>query len=118
MSMRAQFDQLNDAYAGAIEAGDAEALSRLFTEDAIHLSPGSPPITGRQAIREVHEQEFAESQGGYHIIITVNDFREQGDTAYATGTWEADGETGNWLDVMERQADDSLQYSRVCWNVR
>lgn len=117
MSMREQFDQLNNAYAGATEAGDAEALSRLFTDDAIHMSPGSPPAKGRQAIKEAHEREFAESEGGYNIIIKVHDFQESGNTAYAVGTWEADGEVGNWLDVIERQDDDSLLYSRVCWNV-
>ena len=118
MSMRAQFDQLNEAYARATEAGDAEALSHLFTEDAIHLSPGSPPISGRQAIMAVHAQDFADSHGGYHVDITVNEFQQQGTMAYASGTWEADGESGNWLDVVEQQEDDSLQYSRVCWNAR
>ena len=118
MSMREQFDQLNNAYAGATEAGDAEALSRLFTEDAIHLSPGSPPARGRQAIREIHQRELEETEGGYNLMIKVEDFQEHGDTAYAAGTWETEDETGNWLDVVERQSDDTLRYSRVCWNVR
>jgi uncharacterized protein (TIGR02246 family) len=52
MSMRDQFDKLNNSYAGATEAGDAEAISRLFTEDAILLAPGNSPASGRQAIQE------------------------------------------------------------------
>ncbi len=76
MSMREQFELLNNAYAGATEAGDAEALSRLFTEDAIHLSPGSPPARGRQAIKEAHQRELEESEGGYNLMIKVLDFQE------------------------------------------
>lgn len=116
MSMREQFDKLNHAYAGATEAGDAEALSRLFTADAILLAPGSPPATGRQAIRKSHERELEESGGGYNLIIKTLDFQEQGDTAYAAGTWQTEDQHGNWLDVVQRQSDDSLLYSKVCWN--
>jgi uncharacterized protein (TIGR02246 family) len=118
MSMREQFDKLNNAYAGATDAGDAEALSRLFTKDAILLSPGNPPISGRQAIQESHERELEEMEGGYNLLIKVLDFQEQGDTAYAVGTWETEDESGNWLDVVQRQSDDSLLYRRVCWTVK
>ena len=117
MSMRDQFDKLNNAYAGATDAGDAEALSRLFTEDAILLAPGNPPASGRHAIQEVHERELEETEGGYNLIIKVLDFQDQGDTAYAAGTWETEDESGNWLDVLQRQSDDSLLFRRVCWNV-
>ena len=116
MSMRDHFDKLNNAYAGATEAGDAEALSRLFTEDAVHLSPGNPPAVGRHAIQKAHEKELEESGGGYNMIIKTLDFQEQGDIGYAVGTWEAEDQRGNWMDVVERQSDDSLLYSRVCWN--
>ena len=117
MTMRDQFDKLNNAYAGATDAGDAVALSRLFTEDAILLAPGNPPASGRQAIQESHEKELEEMGGGYNLIIKVMDFQEQGDTAYAVGTWETEDEIGNWMDVVQRQDNDSLLFSRVCWNL-
>lgn len=116
MSMRDQFDKLNNAYAGATDAGDAEALSRLFTEDAILLTPGNSQATGRQAIQKSHERELEETGGGYNLVIKTLDFQDQGDTAYAVGTWETEDQRGNWLDVLQRQSDDSLLYSRVCWN--
>ena len=116
MSMRDQFEQLNDAYAGATESGDAEAIARLFTEDAILMAPGSPPASGRYAIQKSHEQEFEDMGGGYNLIIRILDFQELGDTGYAAGTWETEDERGNWLDIVKRQDDDSLQYHRVCWN--
>ena len=116
MSMRDQFERLNNAYAGATEAGDAEALSRLFTEDAILLTPGNPPASGRQAILKSHERELEETEGGYNLLIKPLDFQDQGDTAYAVGTWETEDQQGNWMDVVQRQSDDSLLYHRVCWN--
>jgi uncharacterized protein (TIGR02246 family) len=117
MTMRDQFDNLSNAYAGATDAGDAEAISRLFTEDAILLAPGNPPASGRQAIQESHEKELEDMGGGYNLIIKVLDFQEQGDTAYAVGTWETEDENGNWMDVVQRQDNDSLLFSRVCWNL-
>jgi ketosteroid isomerase-like protein len=53
--MRDQFDLLTEAYTGAIEAGDSEAISLLYTEDAILLTPGTPPVSGRQRIRENYQ---------------------------------------------------------------
>jgi hypothetical protein len=32
------------------------------------------------------------------------------------GTWETEDQQGNWMDVVQRQSDDSLLYHRVCWN--
>ena len=107
MSMRDQFERLNNAYAGATEAGDAEALSRLFTEDAILLTPGNPPANGRQAILKSHERELEETEGGYNLLIKPLDFQDRGDT---------EDQQGNWMDVVQRQSDDSLLYHRVCWN--
>ncbi len=116
MSMRDQFDQLNDAYAGATEAGDAAAIAELFTEDAIVLAPDNPPASGRLAVQQSHEREFEDLGGGYNLIIKVLDFEEVGDTGYAAGTWETEDERGTWLDIVRRQGDDSLLYHRVCWN--
>ena len=113
MSMRDQFDLLIEAYTGATEAGDSEALSRLYTEDAILMTPGNAPIVGRQAIQENYENEL---EGGYRLVISVRDFVESGDIAYAVSAWEADEEKGNALDILQQQSDGSLLLHRECWN--
>ncbi len=114
MSMRDQFEMLTNAYAGAVEAGDAEAISRLYSEDAILLTPGKPPFKGRQAIQEFWKEELGD---GFKLIIKDLDFQELGDTAYAVGTYETEDEKGNWIDVVQRQVDGSLLLHRECWNV-
>ena len=113
MTMRDQCDRLFTEWDCAAEAGDAQALARLYTEDALLLSPGHPPIRGRQAI----EEHYKESLGnGLKFTVKIQDFQDQGDTAYAAGTYESENENGNWLEVFQRQSDDSLLIHRQCSN--
>jgi uncharacterized protein (TIGR02246 family) len=43
--------RLRDADVVASKAYDAEGLAALFTEDAVALGPGQPPVRGLEAIR-------------------------------------------------------------------
>ena len=113
MTMRDQFDRLVAAYIGTVEAGDAEAIGRLYTEDALLLVPEHPPISGRQAIQENYKESLGD---GYKLMVKIQDFQEQVDTAYAAGTYESEDENGSWLEVLQRQSDDSVLLHRVCWN--
>ncbi len=113
MTMRDQFDLLIEAYTGATNAGDSEAISLLYTEDAILLTPGVPPISGRQAIQENYKKDLG---SGYKLTIKVMDFKDLGDIAYAVSAWKTEDEAGNALDVLQRQSDGSLLLHRECWN--
>ena len=113
MTMRDQSDKLAAAYITAAEAGDAVSLASLYTEEALILTPGHPPISGRQAIEEYCKESIGD---GIKLTINVLDFQEQGDTAYVAGTWESGGDSGNWLEVYKRQSDDSLLVHRQCSN--
>ena len=113
MTMRDQFDKLVAAYIGAVEAGDAEAIGRLYTEDALLLVPEHPPISGRQAIREFYKKLLGE---GVKLTVKAQDFDQNGDLAYGAGTFEAEDETGNYLEVLKRQSDNSFLFHRMCWN--
>ncbi len=115
MASRDQYDKLNSAYNAAAEAGDVEAMGRLFTENALLLDPGRPPVSGGQAIRETYKEHFGNK--GYKQTINVYDFNEVGDLAYGVGTFEAEGwGTGNFLAVLQRQSDSSYLIHRLCWN--
>ena len=113
MTIRDQFDRLVAAYIGAVEAGDAEAVARLYTEDAFLINPGHLPIRGRRAI----EDDYRENLGdGYRLTVNVLDFQDQGELAHAVGTYETEYGNGNWLEVLQRQSDGSLLLHRVCTN--
>ena len=113
MTMRDRFDRLVAAYMGGTEAGDAEAIGRLYTEDALLLTPEHPPIRGRKAIQENYKESLGD---GFKMTINIQDFQYMGDTAYAAGTYEYEEGTGSWLEVLQRQNDDSLLIHRLCWN--
>jgi steroid delta-isomerase len=113
MTSRDQYDRLTAVYEGAFGAGDAEAISRLFAEDALVLSPGQPPVSGRQAIREFYKKLLGE---GVKLTVKAQDFDQNGDLAYGAGTFEAEDETGNYLEVLKRQSDNSFLFHRMCWN--
>jgi ketosteroid isomerase-like protein len=49
------FQQLTDAYNRA----DLSALENMFTDDAVIMPPDGPRVTGRGAIRQFYERDFA-----------------------------------------------------------
>ncbi len=56
MSSHHKLESLIAAYGDAVEKGDAEAVARLFTEDAIVLPPNRLEIRGRQAIQDFYSE--------------------------------------------------------------
>jgi ketosteroid isomerase-like protein len=113
MTSRDQYDKLTAVYEGAHAAGDAEAIGRLFTEDALILFPGQPPVSGRQAIQDLYKKFLGE---GIKIAVNAQDFYHSGDIAYGAGTFEAEDGAGNYLEVLHRQSDNSLLFHRMCFN--
>ena len=113
MTMRDQCDGLYAAYVEAVEAGNADAIARLYTEDALILTPGLSLISGRQAIQENHKESMG---NGYKLTIKIQDFQSQGDISYAVGTYETEDGNGKFLDVIQRQNDGSLLLHRTCTN--
>ena len=55
-SRPAELDRVLRDYERAWQAGDAAALSGLFTEDGFVLSNGEPPVRGRTAIRTAYQR--------------------------------------------------------------
>ena len=113
MTTRDQVNTLIAAWQGFTEAGDADSIALLYTEDALILTQGHLPISGRQAIKEY----FKESMGdGFKITIEAHDVQDRGDIVYAVGTYNFEDENGNWLEVYQRQSDGSLLFHRQCSN--
>lgn len=102
---------------------DADALAALYTEDAIMLPPGAPPITGRDRIRSLFARQFARSEGTYEfqtyeLVVT-------GDWAYRRGSYVAtvDPAQGDavrledkFIDIWRRSPDGEWRIARDIWN--
>lgn len=50
--------ELIERTAAANNQGNVEAWVALFTDDAVYMAPGTPPVTTRQGLREVAEAGF------------------------------------------------------------
>ena len=112
-----------DGYLKAVLAADAHRVAAVYTEDAVELPNGQPPITGRAAIearygelfKAVRFQAFTFS----HIEATI-----RGDVAYDVGTYELrlaspDGrvsnETGKFV-VILKQSEGAWKATYAIYN--
>ena len=63
VALPSDLDRVLRDYEKAWRAHDAKALADLFTEDGLVLSPGSPPVRGRDAIA----RHYAGAGGGLYL---------------------------------------------------
>ena len=89
---------------------DWEALSELFTPDAVMMPPGVPAVQGRSAIAAWE----ATNEAGFRIAFAIDEIDGSGDTGFvrgrscvfiptASGAYEVD--VGKFLEIRKRQAD-------------
>jgi uncharacterized protein (TIGR02246 family) len=110
-------ERQTDIYVRAFNAGDAEALSELYTEDAVSVWEPGKPLTGQahqHALKEFLAQKPRMSATVRHSYVT-------GDTTLLVVDWQitvpgADGAEaeelrGVGLDVLRRGADGNWRYA-------
>ena len=122
-------EQLHRRDAAAAKKGDLATLAELWTDDAVALPPGEPPVVGIDAIRKWLAKSQSDSSA-VEIIDYVLDFKEVkilGDEAVewgrtsvvlrprgAASTMRA---SGNLMRLLKRQADGSWRVARSVWNL-
>jgi len=79
--------KIADGFLKAVLAADAHAVAGTYTEDAVELPNGQPPVTGRAAIEARYRELFKTAKFTTfrfsHIESTI-----RGDVAYDVGTYE------------------------------
>lgn len=112
--IKTEIQDREDAWAAALNARDLDALMALYTEDAVTMPNNSPLVSGKDAIRENQEKEFAGMPAGTTYSFEVLDVFANGNTVTETGqsTYrDADGNvtgTGKYMVVWEKQGDQYL----------
>jgi uncharacterized protein (TIGR02246 family) len=112
--------QIN-TYVSTALAGDWEAWGRLLAPDYVQMSPGQPPVVGREAVLALARTWPRLTS----FTVTIDEIAGQGDLAYARGTYQEAGtlpdgsamsDRGKWLQIHRRQADGTWLYTRLLYH--
>jgi ketosteroid isomerase-like protein len=120
---RAAIEAANAKFSEAFARGDANALSAMYTSDAIAFPPDSEMIRGSGAIGEFWK---AQRDGGVQsAALTTIDVGMSGDVAYEVGNVslmiqssgrEPTPAMAKYVVVWKRQVDGSWKLHRDIWN--
>ena len=118
---RQAVEEVNARFMEAAGAGDAAALTALYTSDAYIMPPNMEMIQGQEAIRGLWNDMF--SMGAPNLRLTTVDVMGSGDLAYEVGSYSIEmsmegspvSETGNYLVVWRRTADGWKLHADM-WN--
>src|SRR5262245_41293806 len=108
----------------AFNTGDVETILAQYAPDAEVMAPGNPRAVGHDAIRALVEKESAGLKAA-RLSLELNDDDKaaaSGDLGHHSGSYvvkDATGtviDSGNYLAVMQRQADGKWLMIRDTWN--
>ncbi len=116
--VRAEVTKMDKAWEKAYNAGDAAALSALYTKDAKVMAPGAEPVSGTSAIRAAFAEDM---KHGAKNELTVEDVTGFGDYALSNGKWVATSAEGKHLDhgqymTLYKKTDGGWKIYRDTWN--
>ena len=116
--LRAQIGKMDQAWQTAYNAGDATALTALYTKDAKVMAPGAEPASGTAAIKALFAADVAQ---GAKNTLTQKDVVGFGDYALETGGWVATAAEGKHLDhgpymTLYKKVGGGWKIYRDTWN--
>lgn len=104
-------------YVAASNKGDTDALTDLYTDDAVLLPPDHAPVHGRRAIGEFWRQG---TDSG--LAVTTLRVEVEGSLGYLVGqynlpeTSEEPADSGKYVMCLRRQRDGSWKLAADIWN--
>jgi uncharacterized protein (TIGR02246 family) len=109
---------MDQAWDKAYNAGDAAAVTALYTKDAKILAPGAEPVSGTAAIQAFFTADIAQ---GAKNTLTQGDVVGFGNYALETGGWVATDADGKHLDhgpfmTLYKKVDGGWKIYRDTWN--
>jgi ketosteroid isomerase-like protein len=115
---------MNEAYAAATNAGDAEAMGMLYAVDAVSMPPNASSLVGRAAIVADAAEDFATMTA--NLSSSTEGHYLMGDMAVDWGTYLFTGalkdsditftQEGKYVAIWQLQPDGSWQIVRDIWN--
>jgi uncharacterized protein (TIGR02246 family) len=112
-----------EAWIKAYNAGNADAITPLYAENAVVMPPGAPLARGRAAIKQFLVKDIAGAQSAGVVLVlgSENDVAVKGDVAWHAGTYSVKDKAGATVDAggyMEvwRKAGGKWLIIRDIWN--
>jgi len=112
-------------FAAGVNAGDVAALAEMYAEDVISMPPDAASSIGLETVVAGMEEGFEANT--FQMTTVVDEIEVAGDLAFTRITWDetiaptAGGDAvlmhGNWLGILQRQADGSWKMWREMWSV-
>jgi ketosteroid isomerase-like protein len=85
--LKTEIQGMEDAYAAAEKAKDADGVVAYYSDDAISYNRNEEPTSGKAAIRERTAKRMAKDSSGNHNVYKVVDLFSEGNTAVEVGSW-------------------------------
>jgi uncharacterized protein (TIGR02246 family) len=116
--LRAQIEKVDRAWEKANNAGDAAALTALYTKDAKVMPPGAEAASGTKAIQALFEADVAQKMKN---TLTLEDVVGFGDYALETGKYVATSADDKHVDhgsfmTLLKKVDGGWKIHRDTWN--
>ena len=108
-AVKAEIQAMEDAYAAAEKAKDADAVAAYYSEDAISYSRNTQPVSGRAAIRDRIAERIANDTLGNYNVYKVVDLFAEGNSAVEIGSWTefntegTETENGYYMSYFEKR---------------
>jgi len=96
--VRVEIQQMEDAYAAAEKAKDADGVAAYYSDDAVNHNPNEEPTAGKAAIRERVAQRLASDTTGNYNVYKIVDLYAEGDMAVEIGSWTVMNPAGEEVD--------------------
>jgi uncharacterized protein (TIGR02246 family) len=126
MTMKKNFDQMNDKFGKALMSGDYNTIANFYTDDAISLPSYEPMWRGKSAILEGNKKDFESGTKYNSFKARATDVFNSGDLTYEVGTYEISftmpnmkhemTDHGKYLNIWQKQSDGSWKLKVDTWN--
>ena len=105
-TIQEEITRANEQFMSAFNAGDAQALAELYTEDALLLPPNSDFAEGKDAIRDYWQAVM--DAGVAQAQLEIREVEQYGDVAHEVSTYtlfDAEGQEvdrGKYIVIWQR----------------
>ena len=107
--LKAEIQKMEDAFAAAEKAKDADGVVAYYSEDAVSYNRNEEPTSGKAAIKERTAKRLAKDTAGNYNVYKVVDLFPEGNMVVEIGSWTvlnpsgAEVEKGHYMSYFQKR---------------